>query len=461
MSALNKVNVENSPTQSTFAALGEPSPEPGQLAEQLFTSNLPAFNWTTRQIATATLTVVGVLLLFGLLYRFYSVVFIFFVAFALQIAIRPVTGWLHSRWGVRPEVGVVVVYASLFIGLVVATWYLIPVLFTQANRVVQQIPAYYDLILNWLTKSPSPLLQQVAGLLPAQPAQLTTLLTPVQAAENPITSTWQMVKSVIYAFFVFLVILLLAFFWTREGELITRRLVLLTPMERRDEVRLLLGEVERKIGAYFRGQLLLCVAVGALSLLAFLLIGVPSALLLGLLMGIFEAVPVLGPTLGAIPAILMTLTVAPDKVFWVVAALVLIQVLENNLLVPRVMDQSVGVNALVTILAIAAFGLLFGLIGAILAIPLAAILQILLDRFLFQEILPEETPKLPVDTNTVGRGQVSVLRLAAQELVQDLRKQTRQPQEGDKSPEVERVEDLIEAISADLDSLLAAREGKA
>ena len=270
---------------------------------------------------------------------------------------------------------------------------------------------------------------------------------------DPITPVWNVIKSSGEIFFVLTAILALAFSWTMEGERVLRKLLLRIPQERREEVRKLIGEMEGKIGAYFRGQIILCVIVGVMSGLAFFWLAVPNALVLGGLMGIFEALPVIGPTLGAVPAILMTLAVAPDKALWVVIALTAIQGIENNLLVPRIMDQSVGVNAIVSILAIAAFGLLFGIGGAILAIPLAAMLQILLNRFLFTIATPDEVNESNPLTPPNSRDQIGKLRLEAQELAQDVRKQAR-AERATPEDDNEHIEDLIESIAVDLDSWL-------
>ena len=98
----------------------------------------------------------------------------------------------------------------------------------------------------------------------------------------------------------------------------------------------------------------------------------------------FELIPVLGPTLGAIPAVFVAFAYDPSKVVWVIAAGALIQLVENNVLAPRVMHKTVGVNPMVTLLAIVAFGALFGFAGLLLAIPMAAIIQIILDRSLLR-----------------------------------------------------------------------------
>jgi hypothetical protein len=145
----------------------------------------------------------------------------------------------------------------------------------------------------------------------------------------------------------------------------------------------------------------------------------------------------------------------PDKTVWVILAVVAIQVAENHVLVPRVMVQTVGLNAMVSILALAMFTLLFGIVGALLAIPLAAILQLLINRLVFSAAMPEA----PIDSiheldRTGARGRSGVLRLAAQELAQDVRKRLRQP-DAETAVSVQGVEALIETCATGLDGLLA------
>ena len=130
------------------------------------------------------------------------------------------------------------------------------------------------------------------------------------------------------------------------------------------------------------------------------------------------------------------------------------------LLVPRIMDESVGVNAIVSILAISAFGLLFGILGAILAIPLAAILQILLNRVLFQD--PTELAGEPALSIQQSRDRFSVLRLEAQELAQDVRKQARSESNAEENTRLEEeATDTIELLASELDTLLIGMEGTA
>ena len=162
-----------------------------------------------------------------------------------------------------------------------------------------------------------------------------------------------------------------------------------------------------------------------------------------------EAVPLVGPFLGAVPAALVALSLGPEKLLWVIVATVIIQQLENSLLVPRVMRKAVGVNPFVSLLAIFAFSSLLGVAGALMAIPTAAIIQLVLDRYVFRpDALESEAPS--------GRDLAGRLRYEARDLVQDLRKQARLKKEGsDKTVrQIDQVMDEIESITTDLDALL-------
>ena len=245
-------------------------------------------------------------------------------------------------------------------------------------------------------------------------------------------------------------ILLLAFHWTLDGPRTIQSLLLLVPKDQRESISELISAMETKVGFYIAGQGVLCLVIGVMALVAYLLIGLPNALVLALVAGVLEAVPMIGPLLGAIPAALVALSIAPSKLVWVIVATIVIQQLENSLLVPRVMRKAVGVNPFVSLLAIFAFSSLFGIAGALMAIPIAAIIQLLLDRFVFHPAAME--PEV-----SAGRDYASRLRYEAQDLAQDLRKQARLKKGGSdlRVKQIDQVMDEIETITTDLDALLA------
>lgn len=415
----------------------------------------PFAGWTPQRVVTLTLIVLAIAAGFFLLFRFYMVVFLFLVAIMLGTATKPAVGWLHRR-GVRPEIGLILVYLALLGLITLFLLLVVPMLAGQVSSVVDTLPQHYRDLRQGLIDSSNRFIQRLALGLPVTIAfSLSSLAAPAPAPGSALAAIGPAVGVLggfVKALFVVIAILVLAYYWVQEGEVLVRRIILLFPAERREPARELYDELEGKVSGYFRGQAILCLAVGLLVLIGYLIIGLPYAIGLALIMVVCEAIPMIGPLLGAIPAMLVALTLAPDKILLTAVVIFVAQMSENHVLVPRIMDRSVGVNPIITILGIAAFGSLFGFAGALLAVPLSAMVQIIAARAMFS------TPAASADE--VGRGKAGILRLAAQELVQDVRKSSRaEPEEGLLiDPDVERAEDMLEAIAVDLDKMLTDRE---
>jgi hypothetical protein len=186
-----------------------------------------------------------------------------------------------------------------------------------------------------------------------------------------------------------------------------------------------------------------------MALVPYVIIGLPSALPLAFLAGVFEFVPLFGPTLGAIPAMLVALAFDPSKIIWVIVATILMQLFENNVLAPRIMQKTVGVSPIITIVSIIGFGFIFGFPGLLVAIPLAAIFQVLMERSLLRPI----GSKINVPE---GRDRLSMLRYESQEFIMDIRKLVRRKEASTAQDDNDVIEDAIESIATDLDGLLAS-----
>jgi len=410
---------------------------------------LPLETWTFRRVVWATLVLVFVALGFWLIYRFYQVVFILFIAIVVGTVIRPVVAWLHRR-GLPRIAGVILIY-FLLLALVISFALLIfPLILEQGTTIAAAVPGYYQSLREWMVNFPNQLIVKLSQFLPATLPKLVPLQ---QTGPQTLASAGQAldyVSTTAKVFFITIVFLILAFYWTLDGPRNIQSLLLLVTQDRRESVRELILAMETKVSSFIGGQGILCLVIGILALIAYLLIGLPNALVLALIAGVMEAVPMIGPLLGAVAAGLVALSIAPVKLVWVILATVVIQQLENTLLVPRVMRKAVGVNPFVTLLALFAFSSLFGLAGALMAIPMAAIIQILLDRFVFHPAAMD--PEV-----SAGRDLASRLRYDAQDLAQDLRKQARLKKGGSDQliKQIDQVMDEIEAITTDLDLLLA------
>ena len=154
------------------------------------------------------------------------------------------------------------------------------------------------------------------------------------------------------------------------------------PEAARGDVHNIIRIIDGLAGAYLRGQLILCLIIGAASTVMLAAFGIPQALLLGTVAGVFEVIPNLGPFLGAIPAVLVTLLVDPIKALWVALGFIVIQQIENAFLVPRISGNAVRYHPAVVIILVLVGSEVAGLWGMLLAVPLAAMLRDVV-RYLF------------------------------------------------------------------------------
>ncbi len=416
------------------------------------TSTQPAA-WPPRRVAFATLVVLVIAGAFFLLIQFRLVFFSLFTAIVLSSAFTPLVKSLERRKIPRT---VSTIFISL-IGLAL----LIAFILVVAPLIIQQWATLTSLLSDWyreghrlLLQSSSLLIRRIARQLPMQlPLALSAPQPNAAPGQNSLQLVQQAVNFSEIALRNLLTIAsvgLLTGIWMLEGDRSTRILLLAVPQNKRDSIRAFVVEAEKKVGAYTRGLVWLSSIVGGMATVAYLIIGLPNILLLGILAGIMEIVPLIGPMLGALPAFLVAASTDPSKIVWVVVSTAVIQLAENNLIVPRVMDRAVGVNPVASLLAFLAFGTIFGFVGALLAVPLAAVIQITLSHFVFQR--PAE-----MNISSNNRDAVSMLRYEAQDLVQDVRKKVREKDE-ELEAGTDQIEDSMEAIIQDLNSILVQIE---
>ena len=408
---------------------------------------VPPSIWTPRRVILGTLVVLSVVISFLLFYRFRLVVVIVFSGIVVSMAMAPGVDWLHRRRLPR-SLSVILIYLVLLVLLIGFFVLLVPPIVEQLSAAVPKIQTYYQDLKAALVNSPLLVVRQIAIHMPAQ-INLTPAASPAAGASlDAVGQALNMLGGILSGLFTLTAILLIGFYWTLEGESALHTLIRPLSSDKRESAHEILQEIGTRVGGYVRGQGILAMMIAVADLVVFLLIGLPAALAVALLAGLFELIPVLGPTLGAIPAVLVAFAYDPSKVVWVIAAGALIQLLENNILAPRVMHKTVGVNPMVTLLAIVAFGALFGFAGLLLAIPMAAIIQIILDRSLLR-------PQPSGLEAPAGRDRLSKLRYDAQEFVVDIRNLAQHKVTGSAQSELDPVEDSLEEIAMELDHALA------
>ena len=181
-------------------------------------------------------------------------------------------------------------------------------------------------------------------------------------------------------------ILIVAFYLLIDADNLVRAMVRLFPRQERARVRDAFRRAGEKVSAWLAGQLLLGAIIGTTAAIGLWIMGVPYFYVLAFIAGIGELIPIVGPLLSAIPAVVVAFSVSPATALGVAVFFFLQQQVENHVLVPKVMSRQVGISPVLVIMALLIGGSLLGLVGAILAVPTAAILQVLL-----QELLVEAT----------------------------------------------------------------------
>ena len=175
-------------------------------------------------------------------------------------------------------------------------------------------------------------------------------------------------------------LLTIVFFWLVEHAQLQRYLLSFVPADGRAGARDAWNEIETRLGLWVRGQLTLMASMGVATGIAYSVLGVPGALLLGLIAAITEAIPIVGPLLGAIPAVLVATTVSPELAVIVAGVYIVLQLIEGSVLVPLVMRNTVGISPLLVLLSVLVGAAVGGFIGALLAVPIAASAEIVLAR---------------------------------------------------------------------------------
>jgi predicted PurR-regulated permease PerM len=273
------------------------------------------------------------------------------------------------RW-----LAILVLYLFI-IGILVGIGFLIaPPLNHQAQQLWASLPEMFDKVQDFLISQ---------GIL-RERLTITEAVkhAPATHGGEAVGTVFSAVASVIGGLFGLLTILILTFYILIEAGNLRIRMLHLFPQHERKRVDAISQDITVKVSAWLGGQLLLGAIIGTTSAIGLWFLGIPFFYVLALISGVGELIPVVGPVLSAIPAVLITATVSLKKVLLVIIFFIVQQQFENHVLVPKVMQRQVGVSPVTVIVALLIGGKLLGIVGAILAVPSAAILGVVITEIL-------------------------------------------------------------------------------
>jgi len=287
---------------------------------------------------------------------------------------------LLERRRVPRSLGILVVYAAILAGVALPGVLLAPEIGDQVDIFRTEAPEQLDeLRASWRASS-NPLLNGPGEDLLGR--AITTIRTPPQDTEVPREAALNVLTGVGGFIVGTLALFVIAFYYLMEKTLLRHLVLAELQPEARERVNRVWDNVERKVGDWLRGQLTLCLIIGVTATIGYGILDVRFWPVLGLWAGITEIIPIIGPWLGGVPAVIIALTQSWDRAALVIGFIVLLQLMENTVLVPRIMRGAVGLTPLTVFVAILAGTEFMGLAGALLAIPVAAAVQVFLTDFL-------------------------------------------------------------------------------
>jgi predicted PurR-regulated permease PerM len=303
-----------------------------------------------------------------------------------------------------------IVYAGIALVLVAAVWLLVPALVTQSQQLIADIPAMRHTVEGYLSTTNNPIVThlpvQLRGYVVKVPAQVSVEVQ--RLALSMSAHVFPAVLSVATVGALIVAIPVVSLYMLGESAMMKRFFARFIPSPHRPFAMDLLADIDAVIGGFVRGQLIVAAVVGALAIFALAILRVPYAVLIGAWAGIADVVPYIGPFAGAIPAALVALFANgwPNMVL-VVLAFTAINQIEAHLLGPRVVGSTTKVTPLAVIFALLIGAKVLGLLGLIIAVPLAGIARVVLIRFFPDEEITNaeirpgltQSPLVEVDPN--------------------------------------------------------------
>lgn len=320
------------------------------------------------------LKIVLVFLILAFLYLIRSVVAIFIIAIIFSSIMIPAVDYLKKR-KIPRTLSVAVIYLTFLFILALAIYLVVPIVSSQIGSLAGNLTEFFNKFFNiWENRfgfQNQDLISYFQKGFESLSGQLSSL------TQNIYNLTVKVVGGITTA----MLILVLAFYLTIEEHAYERLIRFFVPQEKEKKLVHIIHKAQRRMGLWLGGQLIMSFLVFVLSFIVFLIFRLPNAFTLALIMGMLEIIPYFGPLIGGTAAAL----VAFSQSFWlgfiIIAAIILIQQIENHILVPNVMKKVTGLSPVIIILAILIGAVFFGLIGIIIAVPVAISVAVILHEF--------------------------------------------------------------------------------
>src|SRR3954447_5912909 len=330
-----------------------------------------------RRMLETVLTIAGVAILIATLWAAREALMLVYISALIAMGFSPIVQLIEQRHASKQRpvprwFAILILYAAIVAILVLLGLMVIPPLVVQAEALWTRLPSYFNKFQEFLIRhkvtTHSVTLQEAVQS------------APTAASGNAVGTVLVAISSVIGGVFGLVTILILSFYLLVEAHAMFEYLVRFVPAGRRGDVAIAAREAVVKVSAWLRAQFTLAGVMGVFAASGLWLMDVPYFYVIALVAAIGETIPIVGPVIGGVTAVAVAITVSPKLALTVGVYFLVLHQLEANILVPKIMERRVGVSPVAVMVALLVGGALWGIIGAVLAIPTAAILSVIIEE---------------------------------------------------------------------------------
>lgn len=295
-----------------------------------------------------------------LIYRIGAIFVILFVAYIIMTGLTPVVALLMKARIPRP-LAITFPYLVIFFLLILGVRSAMPFAASQLESLSESLPQYVTS------------LGESLGIGANEENARNILLSPINTIQDAVVDLTGKVLSIIFGL---VAVLIISVYMLFDKERITAFMVNLFPEPNKKYAHSFIEQTETKLGAWIRGQIIIAAAVGIMVWISLLVVGVEHAFTLALFAAFMEFIPFIGPIIAAVPAIIVGFSISPATAVLILFIFAAIQQIENHLLAPKVMQKVIGLHPILVIIALLVGAQLAGIIGALLAIPVSALIMV-------------------------------------------------------------------------------------
>lgn len=341
-----------------------------------------------RVSATSVVKVIGIVVLAYFLWSIKEVLGVLFVSWVLASALDP---WVDrlQRYGIPRGISILSMYLVIILVFGAVVYLLIPPLINQMFAIAGSLQGYAPQInsfYQYITQNPD---VTIVGDLQRNVLNFNTTIT------NLTSGLFGAVSGVFGGLLTLMIAFVFTFYLTVEEDGVKKFVRSVAPIQYQPYLVQKTNRIQHKMGAWLRGQLILMLIIGLLAFIGLSLLHVQYALVLGVVAGLVEFIPFLGPLIAAIPAVFFAWSDSPWKAVGVVILYVVLQQIENQAIVPKLMQKAVGLNPIVIIAVMLVGARVAGLVGVILAVPATTIVWIFLEDLFIEKIKQDNLLETP------------------------------------------------------------------